>query len=74
MSNAIRGAQPTATGFAKGPVLVTHQTENGQQLRLRELVLSETASVARKHPLGDLHGDASERQESDFGHRTYCLR
>jgi hypothetical protein len=28
-------------GFAKGPVLLAHQTENGQQLRLVELVLAE---------------------------------
>src|SRR4029077_13373351 len=60
-------------GFAKGPVLVTHQAENGQQLRLVELVLAETASVTREHRLGDLQGDASERQESDFGHRASCL-
>jgi hypothetical protein len=64
----------THLGFAKGPVFVAHQTEDGQQLRLSELVLAETASVARKHRLGDLHGDASERQESDSGHRTSCLR
>ena len=41
-------------GFAKGPVLVTHQAENGQQLWLRELVLAETASVTREHRPGDL--------------------
>jgi hypothetical protein len=34
---------------------------------LRELVLAETAAVARTH------SDASEGQESDFGHRTSCL-
>src|SRR5208282_2495157 len=32
-------------GLAKGPILVAHQTENGQQLRLVELVLAESASV-----------------------------
>jgi hypothetical protein len=60
-------------GFAKGPVLVAHQTENGQQLRLVEWVLAETASVTWEHRLGDLQSDASERQESDFGHCTSCL-
>jgi hypothetical protein len=65
-------AQPHL-GFAKGPVLVTHQAENGQQLRLVELVLAETASVTRKPRLRDLQGDASERQESDFGHYASCL-
>jgi hypothetical protein len=65
-------AQPNF-GFAKGPVLVTHQAENRQQLRLRELVFAESASVAREHRLRDLQGDASKGQESDFGHRTSCL-
>jgi len=36
-------------GFAKGPVFLTHQAKNGQQLRLIELVLAETASVTREH-------------------------
>jgi hypothetical protein len=61
-------------GFAKGPILVSHQTEDGQHLRLCELVLAETTSVAREHRLRDLQGDASKRQESDFGHCTSCLR
>jgi hypothetical protein len=60
-------------GLAKGPVLVAHQTENGQQLRLIELVFAESAAVARKHRLADLQGDPGERQESDFGHGTSCL-
>src|SRR6202165_589107 len=61
-------------GFAKGPVLVTHQTTDRQQLRLRELALAESASVPREHRPADLQGDASKRQESDFGHRPSCLR
>jgi hypothetical protein len=60
-------------GFAKGSVFVTHQAQNGQKLRLIELVLAETAAVTRKHRLGDLQGDASKGQESDFGHRASCL-
>jgi hypothetical protein len=60
-------------GFAKGPVFVTRQPENGQQLRLVELVLARAASVARKHRLEKLQGDASKGQESYFGHRTSCL-
>jgi hypothetical protein len=59
--------------FAKGPVLVTHQAEGSRQLRLRELVFAESASVVREHRLGDLQGDASKGQESDFGPRTSCL-
>src|SRR5271166_3680498 len=64
----------THFGFAKGPVLVTHQAKDRQQLRLCELVFAESAAVTRKHRPADLHGDASERQESDFGHRPSCLR
>jgi len=60
-------------GFAKGPVLVAHQTKNRQQLGLGKLVLAETAAVARKHRLGDLQSDPSEGQESDFGHLASCL-
>src|SRR2546430_7002397 len=65
-------AQPHL-GFTKGPVFVTHQAENGQQLRLGKLTFAETASVAREHRPGDLQSDAGKRQESDFGHRTSCL-
>ena len=65
-------AQPDL-GLAKGPVLVTHQTENRQQLGLVEQALAETTSVAREHHLRDLQGDAGKRQKSDFGHRTSCL-
>jgi hypothetical protein len=63
----------THLGFAKGPVLVPHQTEDRQQLRLGELVFAETASVAREHRLRDFEGDAGKRQESDLGHRSSCL-
>src|SRR6266403_356292 len=63
----------THLGFTKGPVFVTHQAENGQQLRLGKLTFAETASVAREHRPGDLQSDAGKRQESDFGHRTSCL-
>jgi hypothetical protein len=58
-------------GFAKSPVLVAHQTQNRQRLGLCELVLAETAAVAREHRFGDLQGvRAKGGQESDFGHRT----
>src|SRR6202035_5539787 len=36
-------------GFAKSPVFVAHQAENGQQLRLCELVFAESASITREH-------------------------
>src|SRR6476620_10452321 len=59
----------THLGFTKGPVFVTHQAENGQQLRLGKLTFAETASVAREHRPRDLQSDAGKRQASDFGHR-----
>jgi len=40
-------------GFAKGPVFVAHQEKSGQQLRLIELVLAESAAVTRQHRVGD---------------------
>src|SRR5579859_4298332 len=66
-------AQPNL-GLPNGPVFVTHQTENRQQLGLFEPALAETTSVARKHRLANLQDDASKRQESNFGHRPSCLR
>src|ERR1700730_947915 len=63
----------THLGFAKGPVFVTHQAENSQQLRLGKLAFAETTSVPREHRPGDLQSDAGKRQQSDFGHRTSCL-
>src|SRR5579863_5376770 len=59
-------------GFAESPVFVTHQAENGQQLRLSELVFAETTPVSRQNRRGYIHRHASKRQESDFGHRTSC--
>src|SRR5256886_7386879 len=59
-------AQPHL-GFTKGPVFVTHQAENGQQLRLGKLTFAETASVTREHRPGDLKSDAGKRQESKIG-------
>jgi hypothetical protein len=53
--------------------LVAHQAKIGQQLRLIEWVLAETTAVTRQHRLGDLQGDASKGQESDFAHRASCL-
>jgi hypothetical protein len=42
----------THLGFTKGSVFVTHQAENGQQLRLGKLTFAETVAVAREPPLG----------------------
>jgi hypothetical protein len=61
-------------GFAESPILVAHQAQHCQHLRLRELVFAEPAAVTRQHRAADLQGDASEGQESYFGHGTSCLR
>ena len=63
----------THFGFTKSPVFVTHQAENGQQLRLGKLPFAETASVAGEHHALNCQSDAGEREESNFGHRTSCL-
>src|SRR6202040_3540822 len=59
-------------GFAESPVGIAHQTENGQQLRLRELVFAKTTPVARRNRRGHIHTHAGKGQESDLWHRTSC--
>src|ERR1700680_4146922 len=63
----------THLGFAKGPVLVAHQTEHRQQLRLGKLAFAEATAVGRQNSAGHLQGHLSKGQESDFGHRPSCL-
>ena len=65
-------AQPHL-GFAKGPVLVTHQTEDGQQLRLGELVLAEASSIGWEHRPTHFPSGAGKGQESNLRHRAGCL-
>jgi len=55
-------------GFAIGPVFVTHEAQNRQQLRLRELVFAELGSIARHRRLCDIQSDACELHQTDFGH------
>jgi hypothetical protein len=55
-------------GLTKGPVLVPHQAEDGQQLRLGELVFAEAGSVTGQDGRGDLEGKTRERHESNLGH------
>lgn len=54
--------------FAAGPVLLAHEAQDGQQLWLRELVLTERRSIAGHIRLADVHGDACELQQTDFSH------
>src|SRR6266403_2897781 len=58
----------TAFRLAKSPVLVTHQAEHGQQLRLGALMFAETATVGRQNPLRDFARHPSKRHQADFGH------
>jgi hypothetical protein len=60
-------------GFAKGAILITHQAKDRQQLRPCELAVAETTSITRENRSADLQGDASKRQEPDFGHHLFCL-
>src|SRR5258707_6157838 len=63
----------TYFGFAKGPVFVAHQTKDGQQLWLRELVFAETAPVGWQNRGGYIQSHAGKGQESDLWHPTSCL-
>src|SRR6266849_4914154 len=59
-------------GFAKGPVLVAHQAQHRQQLRLGKLMFTEARAVERQNLRGHLQRHASKGQESDLGHRPSC--
>jgi hypothetical protein len=52
--------------FAVGAVLVAHEAEDGQQLRLRELVSAERRSIAGHRRLSYVQGDARESHQTDF--------
>jgi hypothetical protein len=52
-------------GFAESPVFVAHQTENREQLRLRELMLVETRAVGRQNSVSHLQGHTSKGQKPD---------
>jgi hypothetical protein len=62
----------THLGFAKSPVRLAHQAENGQQLRLGEWVFAETTALGRQNTPGYIAGHAGKGQESDFWHPTSC--
>jgi hypothetical protein len=55
-------------GFAIGPVLVAHEAQNGQHLRLREQVLAETTAIARHGGFGDIQRHLCESHQTHFGH------
>jgi hypothetical protein len=55
-------------GFAIGPVLIAHEAQDGQQLRLRELVFAERRTVARNRGPSDVQGDTCESHQANLGH------
>ena len=60
-------------GLAVRPVLVAHQAEDGQELRLRELVLREATAVRGQDGPTDRQRGPRKRDESHFGHGTTLL-
>ena len=59
--------------FAKGPVLIPHQAQDSEKLRLRELVLAEPRSIGWEHRPTDFQGGAGKWQESNFRPSACCL-
>ena len=55
-------------GFAIGPVLIAHEAQDGQQLRLREFVFAELGAIARYRRLRHIQGDTRELYQTNFGH------
>jgi len=60
-------------GLSKGPVLVAHQAQHGQQLRLGELILAESSAIAGQNSGSHFEGYSHKRQEYYFGHLLSCL-
>jgi len=55
----------TNFGFAEGPVLVAHEAQDSQQLRLRELAFAK-AGVGR-HDLSHIQSHLREAPQTHFG-------
>jgi hypothetical protein len=51
--------------FTKGPVLVAHQAQNGEQLRLLKPMFGKFVAVGRQHRSTDTQRDCSKRDEPD---------
>jgi len=56
-------------GFAEGPVLVAHQAEHGQQLRLCELVLAKRRAIPRQGGVSNTERHACKSHQTHFSHR-----
>ncbi len=55
-------------GFPKGPVLITHQAQYRQQLRLREQPLAEFTAMSGQNGLADFQSQPGESNQSNLGH------
>src|SRR5438128_921964 len=56
----------TNFGFAEGPVLVAHEAQDSQQLRLRELAFAKAGAVGR-HDLSHIQSHLREAPQTHFG-------
>ncbi len=55
-------------GFAIGPVLVAHEAQDGQQLRLRELGFAKCRAITGHGGHGNVQGHLRESHQTHFGH------
>src|SRR5438876_8665989 len=55
---------------AKSPVLITHQTQNRQQLRLRETLRRKTMTVRRHNFAAHFQRHTGKRHKSNFTHAS----
>jgi len=60
-------------GFAVGPVLVAHEAQDGQQLRLRELMFAKTRATPRHGGSGYVQGHLWNRTKAHFGHSEWRI-
>ena len=56
----------TNFGFAEGPVLLAHEAQDSQQLRLRELAFAKAGAVGR-HDLSHIQSHLREAPQTHFG-------
>ena len=54
--------------LTKGPVLVAHETQDGQPLRLRELVFAKARAIAWHRGLGYIQSHLCKAHQTNFGH------
>src|SRR6266487_5635263 len=54
----------TNFGFAEGPVLVAHEAQDGQQLRLRELAFAQAGTITRHSDLSHIQSHLREAHQT----------